>query len=62
MEALPEVVDAVAGRIDVYIDGGVRNGTDVFKALAVGAKAVFVGRPICWALFYNVNNQVMFLN
>jgi isopentenyl diphosphate isomerase/L-lactate dehydrogenase-like FMN-dependent dehydrogenase len=50
IEALPEVVEAVAGRCEVYLDGGVRRGTDVLKALALGARAVFVGRPILWAL------------
>ena len=47
---LPEVVDAVGGRIPVLVDGGIRRGTDVFKALALGASAVMVGRPICWGL------------
>lgn len=50
IEALPEVVDAVAGRCEVYLDGGVRRGTDVLKALALGAHAVFVGRPVLWGL------------
>lgn len=50
IEALPEVVEAVAGRAEVYMDGGVRRGTDVLKALALGARAVFVGRPMLWAL------------
>ncbi len=50
IEALPEVVDAVAGRCEVYLDGGVRRGTDVLKALALGARAVFVGRPALWGL------------
>jgi isopentenyl diphosphate isomerase/L-lactate dehydrogenase-like FMN-dependent dehydrogenase len=48
--ALPECVDAVGGKIPVFIDGGIRRGTDVLKALALGAKAVFIGRPHCWAL------------
>jgi isopentenyl diphosphate isomerase/L-lactate dehydrogenase-like FMN-dependent dehydrogenase len=48
--ALPECVDAVGGRIPVFIDGGIRRGTDVLKALALGARAVFIGRPHCWAL------------
>jgi len=48
--ALPECVDAVGGKIPVFIDGGVRRGTDVLKALALGAKGVFIGRPHCWAL------------
>ncbi len=50
IEALPEVVEAVAGRCEVYLDGGVRRGTDVLKALALGARAVLVGRPILWGL------------
>jgi isopentenyl diphosphate isomerase/L-lactate dehydrogenase-like FMN-dependent dehydrogenase len=50
IEALPEVVAAVNGRIPVYMDGGVRRGTDVFKALALGAKAVGIGRPFLWGL------------
>ena len=50
IEALPEVVHAVAGRCEVYVDGGVRRGTDVLKALALGARAVFVGRPVLWGL------------
>lgn len=50
LDALPEVVEAVAGRTEVYVDGGVRRGTDVLKALALGARAVLVGRPLLWAL------------
>jgi 4-hydroxymandelate oxidase len=48
--ALPEVVEAVAGRCPVLLDGGVRAGTDVVKALALGARAVLVGRPVLWGL------------
>ncbi|HEV3228943.1 MAG TPA: alpha-hydroxy acid oxidase [Solirubrobacteraceae bacterium] len=48
--ALEEVVDAVAGRIPVIVDGGVRSGLDVFRALALGAQAVMIGRPYVWAL------------
>ncbi|MGO8863238.1 MAG: alpha-hydroxy acid oxidase [Acidimicrobiales bacterium] len=48
--ALPEVVDALAGRGEVYVDGGVRSGADVLKALALGATAVMVGRPVLWGL------------
>src|SRR5439155_10731547 len=48
LDALPEVFAAVRGRIEVYLDGGIRRGTDVLKALALGAKAVFVGRPVLW--------------
>ena len=50
VRALPEVVDAVAGRIPVLMDGGVRRGTDVLRALALGARAVLVGRPYLWGL------------
>ena len=49
-EALPEVVAEVNGRIPVFVDGGFRRGTDVFKALALGAKAVGIGRPMLWGL------------
>lgn len=49
-DALAEVVDAVAGRAEVLVDGGVRRGTDVLKALALGARAVLVGRPVVWGL------------
>jgi 4-hydroxymandelate oxidase len=49
-DALPEVVDAVAGRAAVLVDGGVRRGTDVAIALALGADAVLVGRPALWGL------------
>ncbi|CAN7988857.1 unnamed protein product [Ixodes hexagonus] len=52
IEILPEIVSAVHGRVEVYLDGGVRQGTDVVKALALGAKAVFVGRPALWGLAY----------
>jgi isopentenyl diphosphate isomerase/L-lactate dehydrogenase-like FMN-dependent dehydrogenase len=47
---LPGVVDAVAGRTEVYLDGGIRRGTDVLKAVALGARAVLIGRPYAWAL------------
>lgn len=50
IDALPEVVDAVEGRIEVFVDGGVRRGTDVVKALALGARAAMVGRPVLWGL------------
>lgn len=50
IDALPEVVAAVAGRVPVLIDGGIRRGTDVFKALALGATAVGIGRPQAWGL------------
>src|SRR6478672_3846933 len=47
-EVLPHVVDAVENRCEVYVDGGVRRGSDVLKAIALGARAVLVGRPILW--------------
>ena len=47
---LPGIVDAIAGRGEVYVDGGIRRGTDVLKALAMGARAVLLGRPILWGL------------
>ena len=50
IEALPEVVAEVGTRIPVFVDGGFRRGTDVFKALALGAKAVGIGRPFLWGL------------
>jgi 4-hydroxymandelate oxidase len=50
LDALPEVVEAVDGRIPVLMDGGVRRGTDVMMALALGASAVMIGRPAAWGL------------
>ncbi len=50
LDVLPEIVEAVDGRAEVYLDGGVRRGTDVMKALGLGARAVLVGRPILWGL------------
>ena len=47
---LPEVVDAVGDRIEVLLDGGVRRGIDVVKALALGARAVLAGRAVIWGL------------
>ncbi|KAG6936618.1 hydroxyacid oxidase 1 [Chelydra serpentina] len=52
IDVLPEIVEAVEGKVEVFLDGGVRKGTDVLKALALGAKAVFIGRPIIWGLVY----------
>jgi isopentenyl diphosphate isomerase/L-lactate dehydrogenase-like FMN-dependent dehydrogenase len=53
IDALPEIVKAVDGRIPVLLDGGVRRGTDVAVALAIGAQAVLVGRPALWGLAVN---------
>jgi 4-hydroxymandelate oxidase len=50
IEALPAVADRVAGRVPVLMDGGIRRGTDVLKALALGARAVLIGRPYCYGL------------
>jgi isopentenyl diphosphate isomerase/L-lactate dehydrogenase-like FMN-dependent dehydrogenase len=50
LDALPEVVEAVESRVEVLVDGGVRRGTDVVKALALGARAVLVARPFVWGL------------
>jgi 4-hydroxymandelate oxidase len=50
VDALPEVVEKVAGRVPVIVDGGVRRGTDVLKALALGANAVMIGRPYVYGL------------
>ena len=50
IEVLPEVVDACAGRAEVYLDSGVRRGSDIVKAVALGAKAVLIGRPYVWGL------------
>jgi isopentenyl diphosphate isomerase/L-lactate dehydrogenase-like FMN-dependent dehydrogenase len=58
VDALPEVVEAVAGRAEVYLDGGVRRGTDVVTALALGARAVLVGRPAMYGLAFGGDKGV----
>lgn len=58
IEALPEIIEAVKGKVEVYLDGGVQLGTDAFKALAIGATAVFVGRPALWGLSYDGEDGV----
>jgi 4-hydroxymandelate oxidase len=50
LDALPEIVEVVNGRIPVIVDGGIRRGVDIFKALALGANAVGIGRPYIWGL------------
>ena len=50
IEALPAIVDEVGGEVEIYLDSGVRHGTDVLKALALGARAVGIGRPLFWGL------------
>lgn len=60
IEVLPEIVEAVRGTgVEVYMDSGVRLGTDVLKALALGARAVFVGRPAVWGLAYKVRRDLL---
>ncbi|MBV72290.1 MAG: alpha-hydroxy-acid oxidizing enzyme [Myxococcales bacterium] len=56
--ALPYVVDAVGGEVDVLVDGAIRRGTDIVKALALGAKAVLIGRPTIWGLAYDGQHGV----
>jgi len=53
LDALPEIVEAVSDRCEVLVDGGVRRGTDVVKALALGANAVLVGRAVLWGLTHD---------
>ncbi|XP_035691474.1 hydroxyacid oxidase 1-like [Branchiostoma floridae] len=53
IDVLPHIVRAVDGKAEVYLDGGVRTGTDVLKALALGARCVFIGRPALWGLAHN---------
>lgn len=53
IEVLPEIVQAVGHKVEVYMDGGVTDGTDVFKALAIGARMVFMGRPALWGLAHS---------
>ena len=50
LDALPEVVEAVHGQCEIYMDSGIRRGTDILKALALGARSVLVGRPVLWGL------------
>jgi 4-hydroxymandelate oxidase len=58
-EVLPHVVEAVGDRCQVYVDGGIRRGSDVLKAIALGARAVLVGRPILWGLAVNGEQGAM---
>jgi 4-hydroxymandelate oxidase len=50
LDALPAIAEAVAGRGELFLDGGIRRGTDILKALALGARAVLIGRPVFWGL------------
>lgn len=58
IDALPPIADAVADRAEIYVDGGVRRGTDVIKAIARGARAVLIGRPVLWGLAVGGENGV----
>jgi len=66
IEVLPEICRAVGNKCEVYLDGGVTRGTDVVKALALGARAVFIGRPVLWGLAHSgsdgVSNVLQLLN
>lgn len=53
LDALPDIVSAVDRRIPVHVDGGIRHGSDIFKALALGADFCWIGRPVLWGLAYN---------
>ena len=58
IEVLPAIAEAVGGDVEVYMDSGIRRGTDVLKALALGARAVLVGRPVMWGLAIDGENGV----
>ena len=58
IEALPSIADCVGDQIEIFLDSGIRRGTDVFKALALGAKAVLVGRPVAWGLSVDGSNGI----
>lgn len=66
IEVLSDIVKAVNRKVEVYIDGGIIRGTDVFKALCLGARAVFIGRPVLWGLSHSgeegVSNVLKLLN
>lgn len=62
IELLPDIVKAVNGRCEIYLDGGVCRGTDAFKALALGARAVFIGRPVLWGLAHSVSVFIFLLS
>jgi 4-hydroxymandelate oxidase len=59
IRALPDVADAVAGSAELFVDGGVRRGTDIVKALALGARAVLLGRPVLWGLAVDGEDGVL---
>tara|TARA_Y100000588_G_scaffold94904_1_gene102925 strand:+ start:4432 stop:5496 length:1065 start_codon:yes stop_codon:yes gene_type:complete len=59
IEILPEIADAVGDKLEIYFDSGVRSGLDAFRAIALGARAVFVGRPVHWGLAYSGEEGVL---
>ena len=59
VEVVPEAVVAAKGKLEIFLDGGIRRGADVVKALALGAKAVFIGRPLFWGLAFNGEQGVV---
>jgi 4-hydroxymandelate oxidase len=61
ISVLPEIVDAVGSEVEVYVDSGIRRGTDVLKAIACGARAVFIGRPVLWGLASRAEAGVMYV-
>ena len=58
IELLPQFVDILGDRVEVFFDSGIRSGLDVFRAMALGVRAVFVGRPVHWGLAYDGENGV----
>ena len=63
IDALSEVVNAVRGSgVEVFLDGGIRRGTDILKALALGAKAVFIARPTLWGLACGVSIRSIYVS
>lgn len=58
IDALEEVVTTVGNQLHILMDGGIRRGTDILKALALGAKAILIGRPILWGLAVGVSQGV----
>ena len=59
IEILPEIADAVGDKLEIYFDSGVRSGLDAFRAIALGARAVCVGRPVHWGLAYSGEEGVL---
>ena len=57
LTALSHIAPKLSSKLEIYMDGGIQTGNDVFKALALGAKAVFVGRPVLWGLAVAVGSR-----